>query len=455
MAELRKPVFREDSARSETAELEAVPAVAILQEAMETAVRFRASDIHLEPVRSGVRIRMRIDGRLSVYARYNEAAYPALQAALIARAKVLTGMDISEKRRPQDGRMTFGFGETEVDVRASSLPTAGGEKIALRFFYQEIWCRSLRELGLSGEERKIFREILSRPYGLVLVTGPTGSGKSTTLYTVLDELNREEVNIVTVEEPVEVRLDGISQIPVNTRAGLTFASALRSLLRQDPDIVMVGEIRDRETAEIAVQAALTGRLVLSTLHTGSATGSITRLLDLGVEPYLIADALTGVAAQRLVRVLCDCKKEREATEEEKKLLRWPEEEKLLRWSEEKKLSGKMDKKKKSPRWSDEEPDNKLEEKPEKEVSGLTICDPCGCEKCHGTGYRGRTGIFEVMQINSAIRSEIRRCSASSKIRKMSYADGRRTLREQAGRLVLEKVTSMEEYRRFLWEEEEE
>ncbi|MBP3925895.1 MAG: Flp pilus assembly complex ATPase component TadA, partial [Clostridium sp.] len=282
MAELRKPVFREDSARSETAELEAVPAVAILQEAMETAVRFRASDIHLEPMRSGVRIRMRIDGRLSVYARYNEAAYPALQAALIARAKVLTGMDISEKRRPQDGRMTFGFGETEVDVRASSLPTAGGEKIALRFFYQEIWCRSLRELGLSGEERKIFREILSRPYGLVLVTGPTGSGKSTTLYTVLGELNREEVNVVTVEEPVEVRLDGISQIPVNTRAGLTFASALRSLLRQDPDIVMVGEIRDRETAEIAVQAALTGRLVLSTLHTGSAAGSITRLLDLGV-----------------------------------------------------------------------------------------------------------------------------------------------------------------------------
>ena len=427
MAELRKTVFREDSARSETAESEAVPAVAILQEAMEAAVRFRASDIHLEPVRTGVRIRMRIDGRLSVYARYDEAAYPALQAALIARAKVLTGMDISEKRRPQDGRMTFCFGETEVDVRASSLPTTGGEKVVLLFFYQEIWCRNLRELGLSGEERKIFREILSRPYGLVLVTGPTGSGKSTTLYTVLGELNREEVNIVTVEEPVEVRLDGISQIPVNTRAGLTFASALRSLLRQDPDIVMVGEIRDRETAEIAVQAALTGRLVLSTLHTGSAAGSITRLLDLGVEPYLIADALTGVAAQRLVRVLCDCKKEREATEEEKKLLRW----------------------------SDEEPDNKPEEKPEKEVSGLTICDPCGCEKCHGTGYRGRTGIFEVMQINSAIRSEIRRCSASSKIRKMSYADGRRTLREQAGRLVLEKVTSMEESRRFLWEEEEE
>lgn len=427
MAEPRKTVFREDSARSETAESEAVPAVAILQKAMEAAVRFRASDIHLEPVRTGVRIRMRIDGRLSVYARYDEAAYPALQAALIARAKVLTGMDISEKRRPQDGRMTFCFGETEVDVRASSLPTTGGEKVVLRFFYQEIWCRNLRELGLSGEERKIFREILSRPYGLVLVTGPTGSGKSTTLYTVLGELNREEVNIVTVEEPVEVRLDGISQIPVNTRAGLTFASALRSLLRQDPDIVMVGEIRDRETAEIAVQAALTGRLVLSTLHTGSAAGSITRLLDLGVEPYLIADALTGVAAQRLVRVLCDCKKEREATEEEKKLLRW----------------------------SDEEPDNKPEEKPEKEVSGLTICDPCGCEKCHGTGYRGRTGIFEVMQINSAIRSEIRRCSASSKIRKMSYADGRRTLREQAGRLVLEKVTSMEESRRFLWEEEEE
>ena len=427
MAEPRKTVFREDSARSETAESEAVPAVAILQKAMEAAVRFRASDIHLEPVGSGVRIRMRIDGRLSVYARYDEAAYPALQAALIARAKVLTGMDISEKRRPQDGRMTFCFGETEVDVRASSLPTTGGEKVVLRFFYQEIWCRNLRELGLSGEERKIFREILSRPYGLVLVTGPTGSGKSTTLYTVLGELNREEVNIVTVEEPVEVRLDGISQISVNTRAGLTFASALRSLLRQDPDIVMVGEIRDRETAEIAVQAALTGRLVLSTLHTGSAAGSITRLLDLGVEPYLIADALTGVAAQRLVRVLCDCKKEREATEEEKKLLRW----------------------------SDEEPDNKPEEKPEKEVSGLTICDPCGCEKCHGTGYRGRTGIFEVMQINSAIRSEIRRCSASSKIRKMSYADGRRTLREQAGRLVLEKVTSMEEYRRFLWEEEEE
>lgn len=427
MAEPRKTVFREDSARSETAESEAVPAVAILQKAMEAAVRFRASDIHLEPVRTGVRIRMRIDGRLSVYARYDEAAYPALQAALIARAKVLTGMDISEKRRPQDGRMTFCFGEMEVDVRASSLPTTGGEKVVLRFFYQEIWCRNLRELGLSGEERKIFREILSRPYGLVLVTGPTGSGKSTTLYTVLGELNREEVNIVTVEEPVEVRLDGISQIPVNTRAGLTFASALRSLLRQDPDIVMVGEIRDRETAEIAVQAALTGRLVLSTLHTGSAAGSITRLLDLGVEPYLIADALTGVAAQRLVRVLCDCKKEREATEEEKKLLRW----------------------------SDEEPDNKPEEKPEKEVSGLTICDPCGCEKCHGTGYRGRTGIFEVMQINSAIRSEIRRCSASSKIRKMSYADGRRTLREQAGRLVLEKVTSMEESRRFLWEEEEE
>lgn len=391
-----------DGFKPDTEEQEPFFAAELLRSLMEEAVRSRASDIHFEPVREGVRIRFRLDGRLKEVMRCDNQCYPTL----VARLKVLSGMDISEKRKPQDGRYTFVSEQIEADVRVSSIPTVAGEKMVLRFFYQEVWNRDKEELGLCGEELLRLEQILARPHGLVLVTGPTGSGKTTTLYTVLQEMDREEVSLVTIEEPVEVRLDGISQIPVNTRAGLTFALALRSLLRQDPDIIMVGEIRDRETAEIAVQASITGRLVLSTLHTESASSAVVRMLDLGVEPYLLADSLVGVAAQRLVRRLCSCRVRREMTEKERVMLGIKGSEAHFLW------------------------------------------EPCGCEKCHETGYDGRTGVFEVMEVTASVRRAIREGRPSSVIRELAIKEGMKTLRENTAAMVLNGVTSFDQYVRL-------
>ncbi|MBR5116065.1 MAG: Flp pilus assembly complex ATPase component TadA, partial [Lachnospiraceae bacterium] len=328
--------------RDEQVETDNSPIVIMVRSIMEQAVHQRASDIHFEPTRNGIRIRFRVDGDL-IEAMKHDAT---IQAAITARVKIISGMDISEKRKPQDGRTTLVVDHVEYDVRVSSIPTVYGEKLVMRFNNKESLTRDKRELGLEGDDLAKFDDMLAHRHGLILVTGPTGSGKSTTLYTALSQLNRENVNIVTVEDPVEANVDGVNQVQVNPKIDMTFAGALRSILRQDPDIIMIGEIRDSETAEIAIQASITGHLVVSTLHTNSTEASVARLMNMGIEPYLIADALVGVVAQRLVRRLCSCKREREATPEEKEELGVPE------------------------------------------TQPLTICEPVGCQRCSHTGYFG-------------------------------------------------------------------
>ena len=383
------------------------PIVVMVRSIIEQAVRQRASDIHFEPMREGIRIRFRIDGNLMEAMSYDLSIY----TAIIARLKVISGMDISEKRKPQDGRTTMTIDHVEYDVRVSSLPTVFGEKIVMRLTNKESLTKDKRDLGLSGEDMVKFEQMLAHPHGIILVTGPTGSGKSTTLYTALSELNKESVNIVTVEDPVEADLEGVNQIQVNAKADLTFASALRSILRQDPDIIMIGEIRDPETAEIAVQASITGHLVASTLHTNSTSASIARLLNMGVEPYLIADALVGVVAQRLVRRLCQCKRGREADAAEKAEL------------------------------------GVAEDQP------LTVYEPVGCQLCSHTGYYGRIGVYEMMPISPALRWAIVKMQPSSKVKEIAVREGMTTLRASAVRLVKEGVTSLTEMRKIACEEE--
>ena len=383
------------------------PIVVMVRSIIEQAVRQRASDVHFEPMRDGIRIRFRIDGKLVESMTYEMSIY----TAIIARLKIISGMDISEKRKPQDGRTTMVIDHVEYDVRVSSIPTVYGEKIVMRLTDKERLTKNKKELGLSGEELKKFEHMLSHPHGIILVTGPTGSGKSTTLYTALSELNKETVNIVTVEDPVEANIDGVNQIQVNTKAGITFANALRSILRQDPDIIMIGEIRDPETAEIAVQASITGHLVVSTLHTNSTSVSVGRLLNMGVESYLISDALVGIVAQRLVRRLCHCKTGREATALEKTELGV------------------------------------------KEEDSLAICAPAGCQLCGNTGYYGRIGVYEMMPMSAALREAVARKAMASVIKDIAVREGMITLRESAIRLVKEGVTSMEEMHKIAGEED--
>ena len=350
-----KEAEKENNARRE--EIENAPIVVLINNIIEQAVRQRASDIHIEPMEKTVRVRYRIDGNLKEIMKYDNA----LLGAITTRLKIMSGMDISEKRKPQDGRITTTVDRREYDIRVSNLPTVYGEKVVMRIASKEGFNVDISKLGLTERDRKVFQDILRNPHGIILVTGPTGSGKSTTLYTALSELNTEDVNIITVEDPVEANIDGINQVQVNTKANLTFASALRSILRQDPDIIMIGEIRDSETAEIAVRASITGHLVVSTLHTNSTASSVARLEDMGVESYLIADSMVGIIAQRLVRRLCECKKPKEATVEEKQL-----------------LGVDTDK-------------------------SCTIYEPCGCKLCNNTGYYGRMGIYEIMKISPAIK----------------------------------------------------
>ena len=378
------------------------PIVQLVTSMVESAVRQRASDIHIEPLERTVRVRYRIDGAL-----YDRASYqPSVLPAIVTRIKIISGMDISEKRKPQDGRMTQVVDQLEYDIRVSSIPTVFGEKIVLRLASKTALNRSKDQLGMRPDEIEKFDHIISNPHGIFLVTGPTGSGKSTTLYTALAALNKEEVNIITVEDPVEANINGVNQIQVNPRADLTFASALRSILRQDPDIIMIGEIRDEETAQIAVQASITGHLVVSTLHTNSAASTLTRLIDMGVEPYLLADSMVGVIAQRLVRKLCpDCKKPVEATTQDKVLLRYP---------------GDKD---------------------------LTIYERCGCGKCGGTGFVGRTGVYEIMEITPVIKRIIEQGGTAEDIREQALTEGMQTLRMSASRYVMEGITTIEEMRK--------
>lgn len=402
-----KEAEKENNARRE--EIENAPIVVLINNIIEQAVRQRASDIHIEPMEKTVRVRYRIDGNLKEIMKYDNA----LLGAITTRIKIMSGMDISEKRKPQDGRITTTVDRREYDIRVSNLPTVYGEKVVMRIASKEGFNVDISKLGLTERDRKVFQDILRNPHGIILVTGPTGSGKSTTLYTALSELNTEDVNIITVEDPVEANIDGINEVQVNTKANLTFASALRSILRQDPDIIMIGEIRDSETAEIAVRASITGHLVVSTLHTNSTASSVARLEDMGVESYLIADSMVGIIAQRLVRRLCECKKPKEATVEEKQL-----------------LGVDTDK-------------------------SCTIYEPCGCKLCNNTGYYGRMGIYEIMKISPAIKRLISKNADAEDIKNQAVKEGMNTLKMAAANGVKEGITSIAEMIKATYEAEEE
>ena len=293
------------------------PAVRLVDSLVKNAVKSRASDIHIEPFEKYIRVRYRIDGELHEVLK---SAKETL-AALVTRIKILGNMNIAEKRIPQDGRILMNIDEKDYDLRVSILPTVYGEKVVIRVLDRENFLKSKEQLGLSDDDLEKLEGIIKSPYGIILVTGPTGSGKSTTLYTILSDLNKENTNIITVEDPVEYLMDGINQVNVNIKAGLTFASGLRSILRQDPDIIMIGEIRDSETAEIAISSAITGHLVLSTIHTNDAASAVVRLSEMGVEPYLVASSVSGIISQRLVRKICKhCKTSYEASNYEKTIL---------------------------------------------------------------------------------------------------------------------------------------
>lgn len=383
----------------EEEDINSSPIVKLVKEMIDLAVRQRASDIHIEPMEEYIRVRYRIDGVMQKREKYNISVL----SAIIARIKIIGGMDISEKRKPQDGRITQVVDHVEYDIRVSILPTVFGEKVVMRLTAKMALTRDKSQLGLKPFELEQFNHIISNPHGILLVTGPTGSGKSTTLYTALSELNTSDVNIITVEDPVEANIDGINQVQVNPKAELTFASALRSILRQDPDIIMIGEIRDQETAEIAVQASITGHLVVSTLHTNSAASTITRLENMGVAPYLIADSVIGVIAQRLVRRLCsECKEEREATEEEKIF-----------------MNQDVDKK-------------------------VIIYEPCGCAKCDNTGYKGRIGVYEIMTMSPGLKKMVANHEGAERLNEKAIEEGMRTLRMSGSEYVLDGTTSYSE-----------
>lgn len=402
----RADLFRDDEMeRMMNEDVNNSPIVQLVNSMIEQAVRQRTSDIHIEALEKNVRVRYRIDGALHEKVTYNIKLLPAI----VARLKVIGGMDISEKRKPQDGRITSFVDGREYDIRVSILPTVYGEKVVMRITNKSALTRDKAELGFDEHDLKLFDHILSNPHGIILVTGPTGSGKSTTLYTALSELNTEDVNIITVEDPVEANVAGINQVQTNAKAGLTFAAALRSILRQDPDIIMIGEIRDGETANIAVQASITGHLVVSTLHTNSAASTITRLADMGLPPYMIADATVGIIAQRLVRRLCPrCKRRRPATQEELELLF---------------LEGYQ----------------------------VDICEPVGCPNCDNNGYKGRIGVYEIMDVTQNVKKVIADGGDAEHIKQVALEGGMRTLRMSATQYVIDGITSIDEMRKVSFE----
>ncbi|MCD6539626.1 MAG: type II/IV secretion system protein [Candidatus Omnitrophica bacterium] len=372
------------------------------------AVNLRASDIHIEPRGDKVSIRFRIDGVLHSF----KAPPLYLYNAIIARLKIMANLDIAERRRPQDGRFQVQVSNRPIDVRISVIPLVEGESIVLRLLEREKGLFSLEELGFSKENLTKYKQLLKQTAGIILVTGPTGSGKTTTLYASLLKIRSVEKNIITIEDPVEYHLDFAKQIQVNPAVGLTFASGLRSILRHDPDIVMVGEIRDRETAQIAIQASLTGHLVLSTLHTNDAPSAVTRLIDMGLEPFLVASSLKGVIAQRLVRVLCsNCKRERS-----------------ISLSQLRKSLG-------------------LEPLPSDKQVG--IFEPSGCQECSRTGFKGRVAIFEVLELDSGFDNLIVEKASSDEIRVYAQKKGFRTLKEDGFSKIVEAKTSLQEVLRVL------
>ncbi len=373
------------------------PAVRLVDSIIKEAIPYRASDIHIEPFDKTVRVRYRIDGDLQTRAEFPIESYPAI----CARLKIMAGMNIAERRTPQDGRINLIVSGKEFDFRVSSLPTVYGEKFVIRILDKTSFNFTRTDLGFTEASNAVIDKILAKPNGIVLLTGPTGSGKSTTLYAFLKEVNNNSVNIVTVEDPVEYTMSGINQTQVNVKANMTFASALRSILRQDPDIIMIGEIRDEETAQIAVRAAITGHLVFSTLHTNDAPGAVTRLEDMGVADYLIADALVGVIAQRLVKRLCPaCKKKGKTTAKEMEILGIAE--------------------------------------------PVTIARPRGCQFCNNTGYKGRIAVHEIMHVNEELRNAIAREKSVDKMRELARNNGMVPLWNTCRDYVLKGVTSIQE-----------
>lgn len=375
--------------------------IRFVNQVLKDAIELRASDIHLEPFEDEFRIRYRIDGVLQ------EVPVPAqlkrFQPAIVSRVKILSHLNIAEKRLPQDGRIKIRVEDAEVDIRVSVIPMLHGEAVVMRLLRQNSTLRGLKEIGMDKRELDSFQHVLQLPHGIILVTGPTGSGKTSTLYTALNEINDADRKIITIEDPVEYQLKGVNQIQVSEKAGLTFARGLRSILRHDPDVILVGEIRDQETAQIAVQASLTGHLVFSTLHTNDAPGAVTRLVDMGVEPYLVASSLEAVLAQRLVRVLCrHCK----------------------------------------------QPDTSATSRALKAQLGIpedtTIYRSVGCRECRNTGFFGRHAIFEWMDIDNAIRQMVLQSGSTDQIREAARKLGMKTLAEDGWRLVRLGVTTVEE-----------
>lgn len=400
-----------DALESLDNDLDEKPAVQLVNQVITNAVRSGASDIHFEPMEKTLRVRLRIDGVL-----HEIMTQPVkLHASVASRVKVIGGMDIAERRIPQDGRTTVKVDERTFDIRIAVLPSVYGEKIVMRLLERGSKSVQLKDINFSKDQEEKFLNTIHLPYGFLLVTGPTGSGKSTTLYATLAEVSDISKHVITLEDPVERRMAGLCQVQMNSKAGMTFAAALRSVLRADPDIVMVGEIRDGETAKIAVESALTGHMVFSTLHTNDAPGAVTRLDEMGVEPFLTASSLVGVLAQRLIRVLCPrCKEEIEITYEE-----------LLKSLPDFPCDGK------------------------KPTDTIKIHKAKGCIACNNTGYKGRQGVFEFLQVTNEMRELIIRRASSAEIKELAIKQGMHTLRQEGIDKILEGTTSVEEVLRVL------
>ena len=377
------------------------PMIRLVNIILSQAVKDRASDIHIEPFQNTVKVRYRIDGVL-----YNILNLPRkVHSSLASRIKIMARLNIAEKRLPQDGRIDIKIAERSVDIRVSSIPTAFGERVVLRLLDKTASILNLAELGMDGKRIKLFNSLIKSPYGIILVTGPTGSGKTTTLYSALSSINNPDINIITIEDPIEYQIEGIGQIQVNPKIDLTFANGLRSIVRQDPDVILVGEIRDRETAEIAIQSSLTGHLVFSTLHTNDAAGSVTRLIEMGIEPFLVVSSVIAIVAQRLVRVLCPKCKEPYT----------PDDESLGNMGLERNIL-------------------------EKHV----FFRKKGCTACMHTGYRGRSAIFEIMYMDDEIKRLILKTSDANQINELAVSRGMTTLLQDGTRKALSGITTVEE-----------
>lgn len=381
------------------------PAMRLVSQTISAAVAKQASDIHIEPQSGDTAVRIRVDGMLRDLIRVPRA----LQNSVVSRIKILADMDIAERRAPQDGRFMVKLGASKIDLRVSTLPTQHGEKVVMRLLQTDVPMQQFENLGLAPAIAADLRRIIALPQGMLLVTGPTGSGKSTTLYSALSTLRKPTVNIITVEDPVEYALPGINQVQVNNKAGLTFANCLRSILRQDPNVIMVGEIRDKETAEIALKAAQTGHFVLSTLHTNDSIAAVSRLLDLGVPGFMIASSVSGIVAQRLVRRLCACRSEMAA----------------------------------SPAYRTRLIEAGMTELPESQLV------PVGCNVCDGTGYKGRVGVYELLVFNDAIRSAVRDGARNDEMRNLARSTGMKLMQEYALERVKEGLTTIEEISRVI------